>query len=57
MKLGLANLHWLHIYAVGVSEDADSKDMEIVAADDIDLLQSLSDALAIINGIGADEIL
>ncbi|CAL8471502.1 g11044 [Coccomyxa elongata] len=57
VKLALTNLRRLHIYAVGVSEDADSKDMDIVAADDIDLLQSLSDALMSINGVEADEIL
>lgn len=57
VKLAVANLRRLHIYAVGVSEDADSKDMDIVASDDIDLLQSLSDALMSINDLEADELL
>lgn len=40
------NLSRLHIYAVSVFEDAESRGMEIVSAEDLDLLQGLTDALS-----------
>ena len=45
MELCITNLNRLHIYALGVAEDADSREMDVVSADDIELLQSLIDAL------------
>jgi hypothetical protein len=45
LELTITNLNRLHIYALSVNEDAESRNMDVVSSDDLELLQSLIDAL------------